>query len=414
MRYKVKQQFKQFLLEKEESQPMYVCQSCLDDYMLKSLECALQAERVCFVCNKLTSSALTPERIAKFIQNHLKQHFQIDNGLYPGYEMTLDDVVSKAIGCRSQSLCRAVSACLEVHNASEEDFYWQGQEYSRIPSNFDSEEHRRWYVVGTWENIANGLTHGRRFFNDIAHSYFEKLILEALQAETSELAGIPAVITTLDTDTVFYRSRIANSDEEARLLMQNASIELGAAPKARAANNRMSPAGIPLLYVSREVATCIAEVRPSIGDKIVVGRLRSTAPLKIFDFTSLSNQLRHANISLFDPNYKERNEHRMMLEYLHDEIARPVRAGDLEYVVTQALAEFIRYDTQWAFDGIAFRSVQCQGGLNYALFDRGTVEAMQAPDWRPKFHIDIRTEDVSMYEIESVTYNHKEITESRK
>ena len=156
------------------------------------------------------------------------------------------------------------------------------------------------------------------------------------------MAGIPAVITTLDTDTVFYRSRIASSDEEARSLVQKAGVELGAAPKARAANNRMSPAGIPLLYVSREVETCIAEVRLFIGDKVVVGSLRSTAPLKLFDFTALSSQLRHANISLFDPHYKERNEHRMVLEYLHDVIARPVRAGDLENVVTQALAEFIR------------------------------------------------------------------------
>lgn len=44
--------------------------------------------------------------------------------------------------------------------------------------------------------------------------------------------------------------------------------------------------------------------------------------------------------------------------------------------MTQALAEFIRYDKKWAFDGIAFRSVQCEGGVNYVLFDRGEPEAM--------------------------------------
>jgi hypothetical protein len=79
---------------------------------------------------------------------------------------------------------------------------------------------------------------------------------------------------------------------------------------------------------------------------------------------------------------------------------------DTDYVMTQALAEFIRYDKKWAFDGIAFRSVQCEGGVNYVLFDRGEPEAMLAPDWRPAFHLAIECEAVSMHVIEGVRYSH--------
>jgi hypothetical protein len=117
--------------------------------------------------------------------------------------------------------------------------------------------------------------------------------------------------------------------------------------------------------------------------------------------------LRHAALSFFDPSYGKRSEHRMLLEYLHEEIARPVRLNDTDYVMTQALAEFIRYDEQWAFDGIAFRSVQREDGVNYVLFDRGPLEAMVAPDWRPTFHLAISTEAVSMHVIEGVRYRHE-------
>ena len=375
--------------------------------MLKELHGALEKERVCSACNNTVTSALTPKRIARFIREHLPTHFEPDHGLYPGYELTLDDVVGIAIGCSSETVRRAVSECLENHNANDEDFYWPGQEYCRVPSPFESEDHERWYAVGPWHHIAHELTHGRRFFNDTARSFFEWMIGEALEAEDPERPGTPALVTTLDAGTAFYRSRIASGELEARSFAENAMVALGAAPKERAANNRMSPAGVPLLYVSREANTCIAEVRPSIGDTVVVGRFQSIAPMKFFDFTVLSRRLRYAPLSFFDPGYQKRSEHRMLLEYLHDEIARPVRASDTDYVVTQALAEYIRYDKEWAFDGIAFRSVQCEGGVNYVLFDRGAPEAMAAPDWRPTFHLAISTDAVSLHVIEGVRYSHK-------
>ena len=406
MRGRGKLSIKQSLLDAENAEPMWVCQDCLSDYMLKALRGSREAERVCGGCGKATLNALTPGRIARFVRKHLPEHFRVDQGLYPGHELTLDDVVGSAIGCSSESVRRAISEHLEDANADEEDFYWPGQEYCRAPSPFESKDHERWYAVGPWQHVAHELVHGRRFFNDKARSFFEWLMDEALEAEDPQRPGVPALVTVLETGTDFFRSRIASGIQEARTFAENPAVALGAAPKERAANNRMSPAGVPLLYVSREVDTCIAEVRPSIGDTVVVGRFQSTAPLKFFDFTMLSGQLRHAALSFFDPSYRKRSEHRLLLEYLHEEIARPVRLHDTDYVMTQALAEFIRFDKR-AFDGIAFRSVQREGGVNYVLFDRGPPEAMVAPDWRPTFHLAMSTEAVSMHVIEGVRYRHE-------
>lgn len=47
--------------------------------------------------------------------------------------------------------------CLEDANADDEDFYCPGQEYSRTPSPFESDDHERWYAVGPWHHIAHEL-----------------------------------------------------------------------------------------------------------------------------------------------------------------------------------------------------------------------------------------------------------------
>ncbi|NOV27861.1 RES domain-containing protein [Cupriavidus necator] len=404
--------FHEFMLEGERAEPTWVCADCVDDRIVKMLASELFERRVCSGCNSATINAMTPKRIAEFIGKHLPNHFEPDYGLYPGYERTLDEVVGEAIGCRSDFIRRAVSECLEDASAAEEDFYCPGQEYRRTGSPFDSEEHERWYVVGAWHRIADELTHGQRFFNDGARSFFEGLIDEALNATDPKRPGTPALVTIHGVGTRFYRSRIADSAHEAKSFADSPDVALGAAPKERAANNRMSPAGIPLLYVSRELDTCIAEVRPSIGDTVVVGQFQSTEPLKFFDFTALNRWLKHEPLSLFDPNYQKRSEYRLLLRYLHEEISRPVRANDTDYVVTQALAEFIRYEKNWSFDGIAFQSVQRKGGVNYALFDRGAPEHIHRPEWRPTFHLSIESDAVTVHVVDSVDYRHKVATEA--
>lgn len=395
----------EFGREIEDAKEMFVCQQCLGDSMLKKLSAGLLAERVCAACGKPTMNALTPERIADFIRKDLPKHFMLDDDLYPGYALSLEKVVSKAIRCEDESVCKAVAAHLVDPNADEENFYWGGQEYRRTPSPFESQEHERWYVVGDWDHIAHELTHGQRFFNHKVERFFEGLIFEALHAEAADHTGTSPVIKMLPAGTEFYRARLANNGVEAKNIQDNPIVELGAPPKERAANNRMNPAGIPLLYVADDTKTCIAEVRPSIGDVVVVGRFRSTKCLKFFDFTALDGNLSHTSLSLFDPAYEERSQRRQLLKYLHDEIAKPVRTSDTDYVVTQALAEFIRYEKEQLFDGIIFRSVQNEGGINYVLFDKNIdLRSMHASNWHPQFDLEISIGCTSLHKVTAVQY----------
>lgn len=394
MRFRIKHPLQQELLDVEDHQVMFVCQDCIGDPMLKGLKSFPASEKTCASCGQITRRVLTHHRVAQFIREHLPKHFIIDYGLYEGHEMSLAEVVGVAVRCDNPLVCEAIAADMVSPGADEEDFYWPGQEYCFAPSPFDSEEHERWWVVGEWEQIAHDLCHGRRFFNDNARKFFDSLIFEALNAESAGRPGAPAVVTTLPSDTCFYRARIARDDTEVQLFRANPGDELGAPPIDRAKSNRMSAAGVSLLYVSQDVRTCIAEVQPSPGDSVVVGQFTSMNPLTIFDFTALSNQLQHTPLSLFSPDFEKRSDHRKLLQYLHDEIARPVGLLDTHYVVTQALAEFIRHNEHKTFDGMSFRSVQHEGGVNFVLFDKSSFGSLQAPSSRPIFDVQIASDAV--------------------
>jgi len=69
-------------------------------------------------------------------------------------------------------------------------------------------------------------------------------------------------------------------------------------------------------------------------------------------------------------------------------IGLPVRTGEADYIMTQAMAEFLRFDVDGGFDGIIFGSVQSEGGTNYVIFsERNDAKNLSDPDWHPSFPV---------------------------
>lgn len=373
---------------------MFICFECVGDPMLKGFKSLPESEVTCTACRGSTRQAVPPARIARFIRKHLPTHFSVDDGLYDGYEMSLAEVVSKAIRCDNLLVCEAIAQTMVSPRAHEDDFYWPGQVYCVKRNPFDDEEHERWWIVGDWNNIAYELSHERRFFSDKARNFFKSLIHEALSAENPDYPGTPAVIKTLPSGTSLYRARIAADPTEAQQFKNNPLAELGAPPLDRAKNNRMSAAGVSWMYVSQDSPTCVHEVLATQGDTIVVGEFVSTTPLMIFDLNALSYRLKHTQLSLFSPDFEQRSNHRRLLGYLHDEIAQPIERPETDYVMTQAFAEYIRCYAPHPFDGISFRSVQHPGGINFALFAKDTAQRVRSPYGPPEFNLMISSDSV--------------------
>jgi hypothetical protein len=399
--------------ELEDRMTDFVCFECFEDSFLRRRHARsrLHSPRICIGCGETVTHAITARDLAALAEPVLLRHFEIDQGHYSGYELSLKSIVGQALHCSRQAVLDTIANLLEDADDKDEDgvpdfmsFYAPGQEYQRAGDPFDDDEHQRWYVMGDWHNAATRLIHGRRFFNERVRELFGGILQEALAAGSVEDASLRPVVKNVPAGYAFFRARVANSFDAEKKFLADPARELGAPPKELATNGRMSPAGIPFLYVAEDHRTAVAEVRPSIGDTVVVGKFKATKPLKIFDLTALSGRLVHQPLSLFDPEHENRSHRRILLAYLHAEISRPAKANDTDYLMTQAFTEYIRFECAEEFDGVAFRSVQHADGTNYVLFDTASEEEWTWADWKPRFDVEVSPDDVVVFEVGAVEY----------
>jgi len=131
----------------------------------------------------------------------------------------------------------------------------------------------------------------------------------------------------------------------------------------------MNPAGVPAFYGAFERETCVAELRPPVGSKVVSGQFRLTGKVKVLDFGRFENADLGAAPSFFDSKYHSKMGRRDFLKYLHDAITVPVQPGsERDYLTTQVIAEYLATHCKARIDGVIFKSVQESAGSNIVLF----------------------------------------------
>ena len=134
---------------------------------------------------------------------------------------------------------------------------------------------------------------------------------------------------------------------------------MGPPPPSRAQANRMNAAGISVFYGATDPGVSLAEIRPPVGSKVLIGCFEVTRPLRLLDFVALSD-LSHEKGSRFDREYVHRLKRAEFLRRLGERISKPVMPGTqiLDYLPTQAMADFLSTATDPPLDGILYPSAQ--------------------------------------------------------
>ena len=219
------------------------------------------------------------------------------------------------------------------------------------------------WIFESWSVFKQRVKHFNRFFDLGAEQQARIKTLDLL----AKLFHQHAI--DLAQGTLLWRCRPSPPLDlsEKWLTMSATQIQdaVGPAPISVAKRNRMSPVGIPILYMGDTPQTCLAESRVRAGDLVCLGRFSIRQKLRILD---LSNNDKSVINSIFSENYVANTQ--TCLEFLHEfieEISMPItdEAQELDYLPTQVLTEFIRLKK---FDGIKWRSSQNPNGYNYALF----------------------------------------------
>ncbi len=261
--------------------------------------------------------------------------------------------------------------------------------YEEIMPNDDNVWHQQ------WDEFERLIKTEARFFSRTAAEHLRKLFDRIDEMRTYVGRSI-VVEAGPDTDIAsLYRGRVFQADDLLLEAMKRPDLHLAAPPTQFASAGRMNARGISVFYGATSPDIVLAEVRPPVGSKVTIARFEILRTLKLLDLTALHEI--HERGSIFDPDYADRLGRMMFLRILSKKMARPVMPDDqeMEYLTTQAIADYLSTEGEVPLDGILFPSVQVGGkGLNVVLFHKvSRGKNLEIPE-----HTEIKARTYSMYE----------------
>lgn len=221
-------------------------------------------------------------------------------------------------------------------------------------------------LMSSWETLRRQVMHHQRFVfmtrlapeMDSLHGY--TLSATALLESLGRAVEQTGILRTLPEGSQFFRGRPSPIGTKSSIL---GAKDLGSPPVAKAAANRMSPAGISMFYGTEDLPTVLSELSAHHGggsSEAQVGTFRALRNLVVVDLTSIPP------IRVFDGKLDFRVVR--FLQHFAQDLSRPVAldgSEHIEYVPTQVATEYLRFAL--GVDGIKFDS-SLTGGANVVLF----------------------------------------------
>lgn len=362
-----------------------ICFKCIEDEVLSATVEEEGEPLLCERCDEDENNAFSYERLGQELEPILREYFEPGPTVRRFYEDDKEEweqegdlllyIAQEVLGQDVDDPNALVSAIMAAEH------YWPGDGGEPFYDNTQLYVRRKatpYAWMAEWHGLLNELAHKRRFFSDDARKHFDRLFegVAGLKFFDENTAQWLPVVSELPVGTAVLRARVVRADAELRAFVEAPSRELGAPPPEKAPAGRMNAAGIAVFYGALDADTCLAEMRPAIGGRVLVGEFRTTQALRVLDFRRLEVGMLD-ELSYFDLKYAEQRERTVFLRRLHGLISRPVVPGhEDEYLITQTLAEYLEHVHQPAFDCVIFQSVQRQGGANIVIFGRDAVAPM--------------------------------------
>jgi hypothetical protein len=247
--------------------------------------------------------------------------------------------------------------------------------YEEAPIN-DEHWHQEWW------DFERNLKTETRFFNRQGNDLLTRIFEGIADLRTRAGENLIVDVGPETAFTHFYRAREFQDDEALEAAMMRPDRLLGPPPPKIAASGRMNALGVAVFYGATEPEVAISEVRPAVGSQVLVGCFTVARSLRLLNLSRLSEVARHG--SLFDSVFSSFLERAQFLQSFTQQMSRPVMPShkDLEYLPTQAVADFLASMDNPVIDGILFPSVQSgYAGQNVALFHKSSrVDEIDLPE----------------------------------
>lgn len=166
----------------------------------------------------------------------------------------------------------------------------------------------------------------------------------------------------VNSDLSFFRARRHEFDQGEAFPRD----QMCAPPKHKTSQGRIQPQGQPVLYTAIDADTAIAETRPSVESLLTVGEFRPNCGEHI----RVLNLTRHQKFSdcfgTSTIDAKKLNDILKSVNFSQREFSRQAHSDQPgRYLDTIYISQLIR---EKGFDGVAYKSLLHEGGINYAFF----------------------------------------------
>jgi hypothetical protein len=314
-----------------------------------------------------------------------EEYYQFKRGVWTRRGVQVGELISELAGV-DERISEAVRALLSdryryrATKDGEEDPYDHEAHYEDIGP-YDGE------YRSTWEALCQNVRWRSRFLSETVKGSLDHIFGNLTSLRTIGRRGVLRNLTPRRKNGFLYRARVAFSERELKEILADPHRQLGPPPPIRARAGRMNAGGISVFYGATDIHTCVAEVRPPVGSRVIVGRFALVRPIRLLDLDALKDV--YVDGSHFDPSYQTRRDHAKFLERLVRTISRPVlpEKEDFEYLPTQVVSEYLS-NIQPQVDGIVFRSAQRGGkGRNVVLFHNASVVSVDdTPEFKREVH----------------------------
>ena len=381
----------------EELKAKTICSSCVGEEYLSDQIAAHGNRSQCSYCGE-TGRTYSVGELAERMETAFEHHYVRTSDQPDSYQyMLLADRESNYDWERDgEPVVYAIMNAADIPEAAAEDVQKiLDDEHGDFESakmgeetEFSSESYYEEKGVGAghwhdeWDSFERALKTEARFLSRRAADYLSAIFAGIGEMRTRDKR--PLVIDAgPETDfSAVYRARVFQSDEKLKVALCRPDTQLGSPPTIFALAGRMNAQGISVFYGANDARVAIAEVRAPVGSQVAVARFEIIRHLRLLDLTALSDV--GVGGSVFDVELAGRMERASFLRSLSRRITRPVMPDDepFEYLVTQAIADFLATEVSVPIDGIIYPSVQVAGhDLNVVLFHKAArVEAMDIPE----------------------------------
>ena len=289
-----------------------VCFRCIGDHVLSDKVKAEGASVYCDYCGN-RRAAKNLEWVANRIDEVVQQHFE----LTPGYPVDPFELFLASKGDwerRGESVEYLIAEIASLEERSAHDLtdilsnrqsYEAGKYGEENPYGPEAMyEEREPFDLGfrlTWTEFRREIQSRSRFFSAGVEEMLADIFGDLTVLKTSGERPVIREINPQDQNHFVWRGRIAQSPQEIETILKSPAQELGPPPSRSAKARRMNAQGISVFYGATKQSTCVSELRPLVGNSIVIGRFELLSPARLLDLGALSEVYVHS--SYFDPEY---------------------------------------------------------------------------------------------------------------